>query len=103
MKSRIATWLLAALLLPAAGPAIADDARPAAPSAEPVETVLAPFSDHHAMRVEKPADVVWAHIKRLYVDGERMRQPEGAETDQGGASEQPSSSPGERTTDEPDT
>lgn len=38
------------------------------------DVILAPFSDHYSIRVEKPADVVWKHIKRLYVDGERMRQ-----------------------------
>ncbi len=38
------------------------------------DMILAPFSDHYSIRVEKPADVVWKHIKRLYVDGERMRQ-----------------------------
>lgn len=41
--------------------------------AEP-EVLLAPFTDHYEMRVEKPVEVVWEHIKRLYVDGERMRQ-----------------------------
>lgn len=45
------------------------------PAALPGETtVLAPFTDHYEMRVEKPADFVWAHLKRLYVDGERSRQ-----------------------------
>ena len=42
---------------------------PAAP-----EVLLAPFTDHYEMRVEKPVEVVWEHIKRLYVEGERMRQ-----------------------------
>jgi len=74
MINRIAPWLLAALLLPAAVPALADETPEGTASTEPVETLLAPFSDHYAMRVEKPADVVWAHIKQLYVDGERMRQ-----------------------------
>ena len=74
MTLRFAKGLLAAILLHAGTPAYAKDAPRAAPASEPVETVLAPFSDHYTMRVEKPADVVWSHIKRLYVDGERMRQ-----------------------------
>ena len=74
MTLRFAAGLLAALLLPPCAPALGEDAPPAASAATPAETILAPFSDHYAMRVEKPADVVWAHLKRLYVDGERMRQ-----------------------------
>jgi hypothetical protein len=70
MTLRLAAGLIAAVVLPVSAPALAEDAPPPAPA----ETVLAPFSDHYTMRVEKPADVVWAHLKRLYVDGERMRQ-----------------------------
>lgn len=70
MRLRLAAGLIAAVVLPVSAPALAEDA----PSPAPAETVLAPFSDHYTMRVEKPADVVWAHLKRLYVDGERMRQ-----------------------------
>jgi hypothetical protein len=36
--------------------------------------VLAPSAGHYAMRVGKSADAVWNHLKRLHVDGERMRQ-----------------------------
>ncbi|BBE32412.1 hypothetical protein [Sphingosinicella microcystinivorans] len=66
--------LVPAALLVAAWPAIADDTAPAVAPTQDAETILAPFSDHYEMRIEKPADVVWRHIKRLYVDGERMRQ-----------------------------
>lgn len=38
------------------------------------ETVLAPFTDHYSIRIEKPADVVWEHLKRLYVEGGRQRE-----------------------------
>ncbi|GAO80950.1 hypothetical protein [Sphingopyxis sp. C-1] len=48
------------------------EAAPEAPAAP--EVLLAPFTDHYEMRVEKPVEVVWEHIKRLYVEGERMRQ-----------------------------
>lgn len=74
MSFCFATGLLAAILLTASTPSLADDAPSAANASEPVETVLAPFSDHYTIRVNKPADVVWAHIKGLYVNGERMRQ-----------------------------
>lgn len=47
----------------------------AAPAEMPTQDrILAPFADHYSIRIEKPADVVWRHIKRLYVEGERMRQ-----------------------------
>jgi hypothetical protein len=74
MSFCFATGLLAAILLTASTPSLADDAPSAANASKPVETVLAPFSDHYTIRVNKPADVVWAHIKGLYVNGERMRQ-----------------------------
>lgn len=67
---------LAAASLLAWGPVAAADAGKAAVTgaAKPAEVILAPFSDHYSIRIEKPADVVWQHIKRLYVEGERMRQ-----------------------------
>ncbi len=36
--------------------------------------IMAPFADHVELKIEQPAAVVWAHLKRLYVDGERSRQ-----------------------------
>ncbi len=66
--------LVPAATLGTAWPALAEDKAAAAPVAQDTETVLAPFADHYEMRVGKPADVVWKHLKRLYVDGERMRQ-----------------------------
>jgi hypothetical protein len=69
------TAVLVAALLAAGLPAWASglhagETAPAAAS----DILLAPFSDHYSIRIEKPADVVWRHIKQLYVDGERMRQ-----------------------------
>jgi hypothetical protein len=67
--------LMAAGLLACGSTVRADAAAPAAAAAtQPADMILAPFSDHYRIRIEKPADVVWKHIKRLYVDGERMRQ-----------------------------
>ncbi|USI76615.1 MULTISPECIES: hypothetical protein [unclassified Sphingopyxis] len=66
--------LVPAAMLATAWPALAEGKAAAAPVAHDIETVLAPFADHYEMRVEKSADVVWQHLKRLYVDGERLRQ-----------------------------
>ena len=67
--------LLAASLPGAKMPLHAETGNPAASAApQAADMILAPFSDHYSIRIEKPADVVWRHIKRLYVDGERMRQ-----------------------------
>lgn len=60
----------AALLAAVPGHALApQDATPA-----PAAPLLVPFTDHYQMTIAKPANIVWAHIKRLYVDGERARQ-----------------------------
>jgi hypothetical protein len=72
MRLRFAAGMAAAALVSAASNAQAEETPPAAHPA--TEMILAPFSDHYSMRIAKPADVVWAHIKRLYVDGERMRE-----------------------------
>lgn len=80
MPMRLRQVMMGLSLLPAAmlgvtAPALAaEDKAAATPAAGEGETVLAPFADHYAMRVGKSADVVWLHLKRLYVDGERMRQ-----------------------------
>lgn len=66
--------LVPAALLAAAWPVQAEDKAAAAPAAQDDETILAPFADHYQMRIAKPADVVWKHLKRLYIEGERMRQ-----------------------------
>lgn len=42
-----------------------------AAAAEPVKAV---FSDTYTIRVDAPPEAIWAHIKHLYVDGERRRQ-----------------------------
>lgn len=65
----VAALVVAGTLAGETGGLAAEVKAPQAP-----EMILAPFSDHYSIRVEKPADVVWRHIKRLYVDGERMRQ-----------------------------
>lgn len=63
-------WMFAAAaLLTIAAPALA---QPAANS--PTAPLLAPFTDQYTMRVERPARDVWAHLKTLYVAGERARQ-----------------------------
>ncbi len=41
---------------------------------QPVERLLVPFTDHYQIDLAKPASVVWAHLKHLYVDGDRARQ-----------------------------
>jgi hypothetical protein len=66
--------LAAAMLALAGFPLAAEDTPPAAAPQTQAEVILAPFADHYEIRIEKPADFVWDHIKRLYVDGERMRQ-----------------------------
>jgi hypothetical protein len=68
------TGFFALCLLTAGSAGFAQDAE--SPAAEPKapETIIAPFADHYSMRIEKPADVVWQHLKRLYIDGERMRE-----------------------------
>jgi hypothetical protein len=70
-KDRLMTrWMFAAAaVLTIAVPALA---QPAANS--PTAPLLAPFTDHYTMRVERPARDVWAHLKTLYVAGERSRQ-----------------------------
>ncbi|WP_430446779.1 hypothetical protein [Sphingorhabdus contaminans] len=67
-------FLIPVTTLATALPALAEDKAAAAPAVQITDTVLAPFADHYEMRVEKSADVVWQHLKKLYVDGERMRQ-----------------------------
>ena len=37
-------------------------------TAEPVAPLM---TDDHSVYIDRPADQVWAHIKRLYVDGDR--------------------------------
>lgn len=64
----------AVCLLATASPTLANNGVPAAAEPEVTETIIAPFADHYSMRIEKPADVVWQHLKRLYVDGDRMRE-----------------------------
>lgn len=64
--------LVAAGLPVGNGGLLAAEAAPA--PAQTPDRILAPFADHYSIRIEKPADVVWRHIKRLYVEGERMRQ-----------------------------
>jgi hypothetical protein len=64
-----------ALCLLSAGSAVrAQEVAPPAAQQPEAETIIAPFADHYSMRIAKPADVVWQHLKRLYVDGERMRE-----------------------------
>jgi hypothetical protein len=78
MKIRKAIGLAALVAASAAagetGSLAAGGAPAAATAPQASDMILAPFSDHFTIRVEKPADIVWRHIKRLYVDGERMRQ-----------------------------
>lgn len=65
-------WLIAMALAIAAAlaaPALAE--QPANGQSAPL---LVPFTDHYTMRVERSARDVWAHLKILYVDGERSRQ-----------------------------
>jgi hypothetical protein len=67
-------WIIAAgaalaIAAPLATPALA---QPAANGQ--TAPLLVPFTDHYTMRVERPARDVWAHLKTLYVAGERSRQ-----------------------------
>ena len=47
----------------ACSPALADDAQP----------VLSLMTDSHVVHVDQPPEVVWAHIKRMYHQGDRYR------------------------------
>jgi len=71
---RITALLVLSLAFGASSLRAEDGAPTAAAASGTAGMVLAPFSDHYEMRVAKPADDVWRHVKRLYVDGERMRQ-----------------------------
>jgi hypothetical protein len=74
MMRRMGSALAAAMLAWASPPLAAADAPQEGAAPAQADVILAPFSDHYEIRIEKPADFVWEHIKRLYVDGERMRQ-----------------------------
>lgn len=56
-----------------AGHALDQSSAPASRSVGSSQT-LVPFTDHYQLAVAKPASVVWAHLKHLYIDGERARQ-----------------------------
>ena len=43
------------------------------------EPVFAHFTDHYTIEVDAPPETVWAHVKHLYVDGERSLQQGAAE------------------------
>lgn len=74
-STRLRFVILAGACLLTGAPGHATDAQsPAAADPAQVEKILVPFTDHYELDLAKPASVVWAHIKHLYVDGERARQ-----------------------------
>ncbi len=72
---RLSFVMLAGVCLLTGSPSRAADRQPVgAANPKNVEKILVPFTDHYQLDLAKPASVVWAHLKQLYVEGERARQ-----------------------------